>query len=101
MSKGEGNIILGMLMCWAFNIVHLGIGVLILMTGQRTLATALILILGIGLLQIAYVIPVYRLLRKRGKPMTARGLVIAASITALLNATCWGIAQYKFKVIPW
>ena len=87
---------MGLLMCWLLNIAHLGIAALLLFTGERTLPTVFILAGAIGLLQLAYVIPIWRLLRQRGKIMTARGLVIAASITALLNATCWGSVLFRF-----
>ena len=90
MSKEEGHILLGMLLCWLLNIVQLGIAAVLLTTGERTLPTVFILVGAIGLLQFVYVIPIWRLFRNRGKSMTARGLLIAASITALLNAACWG-----------
>lgn len=47
--------------------------------------------LGIGLTQVIYIIPLYLRYQKTGQKNTAKGLVIIASITALLNATCWGL----------
>lgn len=44
----------------------------------------------IGLGQLVYVVPMYLHFRKTGRKRTATGLIIAASITALLNAACWG-----------
>lgn len=50
-----------------------------------------IAMLGIGLTQLLYVVPLYFHFRKTGQQNTAKGLVIGASIVALLNATCWGL----------
>lgn len=44
---------------------------------------------GIGLTQLLYVIPLY-ILWKDDKPASAKGLIIGASVVALLNASCWG-----------
>jgi hypothetical protein len=44
---------------------------------------------GIGLFQLLYVIPLY-IRWKDIKPASAKGLVIGASVVALLNASCWG-----------
>src|SRR5690349_2339869 len=96
MSKEEGHVLLGMLLCWLLNIVQLGIAALLLATGERTLPTVFILVGTIGLLQFVYVVPIWRLFKQRGKVMTARGLPIAASVTVLLNAACWGAATSKF-----
>jgi hypothetical protein len=42
----------------------------------------------IGLSQCVYMIPAYVNFRKNGETETAKGLLIGASITFLLNATC-------------
>jgi hypothetical protein len=51
---------------------------------------------GIGLTQLLYVIPLY-LLWKDDKPASAKGLVIGASVVALLNASCWGAFFFIFR----
>ena len=52
---------------------------------------------GIGLTQLIYIIPLYLRYQKKGQKNTAKGLVIIASIIALLNATCWGLlANLRF-----
>ena len=48
---------------------------------------------GIGLTQLLYIVPLYIHYRKKEQKNTAKGLVIAASIIALLNVTCWGIVS--------
>ena len=47
--------------------------------------------LGIGLLQVLYVLPALVLLRVRGRGRTLKGLLIGAGITALVNVACAGI----------
>ena len=88
MNKGQGSVIPGMLLCWLLNLVQIGIAILLLAAADRYIASVYVLLAGLGLLQIAYVVPLYRLLRRKGKPRAATGLVIAASITALLNVAC-------------
>jgi hypothetical protein len=90
MAKGEGNIVVGMLLCWLLNAVHLGIAAALLYRGESRLPQLFILVGAMGLLQLVYVVPIYRLLKRHGKDSTAKGLVIAAAITALLNAGGWG-----------
>lgn len=90
MAEGEGNVFVGMLLCWLLNLAHLGIVVLVLfLGGDRTLPGFFILLGAFGLFQFVYLAPVYRLLKRRSKISTAKGIVIAASFTALLNASWW------------
>jgi hypothetical protein len=51
---------------------------------------------GIGLTQLLYAIPLY-IHWNQSKPATAKGLVIGASIIALLNASCWGSFFFIFR----
>ncbi len=82
-----GLTILGMLICWALNVAQLGISFWIfVLAGERFLAPFYLLTGGIGLLQIAYVVPLYRLLRRKNLPDAARGLALAACLTALISA---------------
>jgi len=85
----QGSIIAGLFLCWLLNLAYACIAWLLFVTSERTLPTGLILLTGIGVFQIAYVVPVYRLLRRRGKSRTAQGAAIAALITALLNLGAW------------
>jgi formate-dependent nitrite reductase membrane component NrfD len=45
----------------------------------------------IGVVQAAWIIPMVLSFRKSGKRETAKGVIIAAAITFLLNAGCWGL----------
>ena len=88
MNRGQGSVVLGILLCWLLNLVQIGIAMLLLAAGERDIPSVYVLLAGLGLVQIAYVVPIYRLLRRKGKPRAATGLIIAASISALLTAAC-------------
>src|SRR5439155_19933290 len=99
MSQPSGSVIVGLLLCWSLNVVHLGVAILLFFSSERLVPSAVILIAAIGVLQIAYVVPVYRLLRRRGKSRTARGLATAAWITVFANAVCWGAVIVEFHLL--
>jgi hypothetical protein len=74
-----------MAICWLLNIAQLGIGWLLLVADVRMLPAYYVLTGAIGVLQVGYVVPIWRLLRRKGKPRTAKGFLLAAGITALMN----------------
>jgi formate-dependent nitrite reductase membrane component NrfD len=45
----------------------------------------------IGVVQLAWIIPMVITFRRKGKTEMAKGIIIAAAITFLLNAGCWGL----------
>lgn len=83
----------GILICWFLNLVQLGIAFLLLATSEKALPSVYVLTTALGLVQIGYVVPIYRLLGRRGKPRTAQGLLTGAAISAIANA---GIDYYLF-----
>ncbi|HZU30882.1 MAG TPA: hypothetical protein VFB79_07185 [Candidatus Angelobacter sp.] len=89
MRESQGSIFAGMAVCWLLNITELGIGWLLLVIDVQLLAFIYVLVGAVGLVQIGYVAPIWRLLQRSGKPKTARGLLIAAAITLLLNVIVW------------
>lgn len=97
MNDGRASIIVGMAICWLLNIAQLGIGWLLLMADVRMLPTVYLLIGAIGIVQVGYVIPIGRFLWRKGKRWTARGLLIAAGITALVNGLM-ALLVLKFHV---
>jgi hypothetical protein len=48
------------------------------------------LLFGIGITQLLYVVPMVVHFRKKQEFGVAKGIVIAASVTFLLNSACWG-----------
>jgi hypothetical protein len=49
--------------------------------------------------QLTYVIPAIIVARRRGHEDTVKGIIIAASVTTLLNVACTGYVFYQFKII--
>src|SRR6266849_925359 len=47
--------------------------------------------------QLAYVIPALIIARRKGHEDTVKGIIIAASVTALLNIACTGYVFYGLK----
>lgn len=83
---GRASIVVGMAICWLLNIAQLGIGWLLLVADVRMLSTCYVLVGAIGIVQVSYVVPISRVLWRKGKRWTARGVLIAAGVTALVNA---------------
>jgi hypothetical protein len=48
--------------------------------------------------QLAYVIPAIIIARRKGHDNTVKGIIIAASLTALLNIACSGYIFYGLKM---
>jgi len=86
MNDGKGSIVAGLAICWLLNVAQLGIGWLLLVADVRMLPAYYVLIGAVGLVQVGYVVPIWRVLVRKGKPRTAKGLLIAAGITMLANA---------------
>lgn len=49
--------------------------------------------------QLIYVIPALIIARRKGHEDTVKGIIIAASVTALLNIACTGFVFYTFRII--
>jgi len=74
-----------MAICWLLNIAQLGVGRLLLVADIRMLPAYYVLVAAIGVVQIGYVVPIWRLLQRRGKSRAAKGLIIAAAFTLICN----------------
>ena len=77
--------IAGMAICWLLNIAQLGIGWLLLVADVRMLPFYYVLVGAIGIVQVGYAVPIWRLLQRKERPRTARGILIAAVLTAVLD----------------
>jgi hypothetical protein len=60
-------------------------------SGEWSLELPIRAVTYIGLTQLVYMIPAVLFSRHRGESETAKGLIIGASITFLLNAACSGL----------
>jgi len=93
MSNPEGSVGIGLLLGWGLNLCQLFLGFMLLdalMKNEDSIPVAVAVVVGgIGLIQLVYVLPFYFRFKRQGKTATATGLVVAASLTALLNCACW------------
>jgi hypothetical protein len=95
MDQGQGSLGAGMAICWLLNVAQLGVGWLLLVADVRMLPAYYVLVGAVGLVQVGYVIPIWRLLRRKGNPRTARGLAIAACLTFTLDAVFVALAYLR------
>ncbi len=94
LAKDDGSIPFGFLICWGLNILEASLGAALFFPNVVMLkGLGAVLVYGIGLVQWAYIVPLYRARKRNGEPDTAKGMIIAASITTLLSAACWGFVM--------
>jgi hypothetical protein len=78
-------------------VIALGLTVAAFVMGGALLAmgpaapVGIAMMLGIGVVQAAWIVPLWIHYRRARETETAKGLLIAASIVFLLNAGCWGL----------
>ena len=58
--------------------------------GERALYLTFLPLMYVGLSQLVYMIPAILIARRKGESTTAKGLIIGASLTFLLNCACSG-----------
>ena len=96
MDRARGSIVAGMAICWLLNVAQLGISWLLLVVDVRMLPAYYVMVAAIGVVQVGYVVPIWRLLVRKGKPRAAKGLLIGAGLTALLNILAMAMI-FKYK----
>jgi hypothetical protein len=79
------SVFLGMLICWLLNVVQLGIAFFLLSRGEKLLPAVYTLTVALGLVQIGYVVPLWRYLRRKKLRDVATGLIMAAGISLCIN----------------
>ena|SRR5215469_9047825 len=85
----SSSLFLGLLLCWLLNMVQLGVAWLLFVRSERMLPSVFVLVGALGLLQIGYVVPLWYIFRRRGMKRLAKGLLIAAVFTLLVNVVFW------------
>lgn len=85
MNQDRGSVVAGMAICWLLNVAQLGVGWLLLVADVRMLPAYYVLVGAIGAVQVGYIVPIWRLLRRKEKPRAANGLLLAAALTAVMN----------------
>ncbi len=86
MPEYRGDVFMGLAICWGCNILNLVVGWVLIFFVEPV---GMIVFGGIGLVQLVYVIPFCRHFKSDGQTNIVKGLIIAASVTALLNVGCW------------
>ena len=84
-----GSLAKGILVGVLFTLAGIGFGFALNAVGSFALGT--IILIGIGVVQLLWMVPAYRVYRRRGETETAKGLLIVAGLVFLLNASCWGL----------
>jgi len=86
-SSQEGDVWTGLAIGLSINILVFGFGVIFMaMSGAYALEPFLA---AIGLTQLIYIVPMILVARSAGRVGRVKGLIIATSITLILNAACW------------
>lgn len=89
----EGSVALGIVSGVVLNLLQVALMALLYDQFSSDRVADSILFVGLaaaGLVQLIYIVPLYLYLRRKGKPETAKGVVIAASLGILINGLCWG-----------
>ena len=76
----------GVVICWLLNLVQLAVALVLLASSDKLLATVYVLTTALGIVQIGYVVPISRLLWRKGRREAAYGVLAAAIVSALANA---------------
>jgi hypothetical protein len=79
-----GSVGKGVVMVFGWSVLAVFFGFVVPVLGS-------ILLMGIGVVQAAWMIPIWRYYRRLGETETAKGVLIMAGIVFLLNAGCWGL----------
>jgi hypothetical protein len=74
-----------MLTCWLLNVVQLGIAFLLLSSSEKLLPAVYTLSVTLGLVQVGYVAPLWRYLRRKNHRDVAMGLLFGAGISLCIN----------------
>ena len=89
-----------MLTCWLLNVVQLGIALLLLSSSEKLLPAVYTLSVALGLVQIGYVVPLWRYLRRKNRRDVAMGLLLAAGISLCINllVDCYFFRPSMFRL---
>ncbi len=97
------EVLQGILLLFGFHILVWGLVWLVsylftFLLGISSLAlVSSVLFVGIGLSQLFYVLPLCLWLQRRGRAELAKGVVIGAVITFLLNGSCFAFVLYSLN----
>jgi hypothetical protein len=87
---GSNEVGKGFGIIWLWNLGHLAISGI-----TFTIGIGIVLFCGFAIVQLAYVIPLVKKARKNGLHERAKGMIIGASVSALLSAACYGVLIFS------
>ncbi len=93
----QGSIAKGIGLVLALHVAAALLAMLVSALASGDARNGLALFLGIGVVQVVYVLPAIVVCAAKHRWRTARGLAIGAGITFLVNATCAGIVLVSLR----
>ncbi len=99
--QSKGSVRAGLVLTLALHVLgQVVMSLIVLAVANRRdsdegLYLAILPVMYIGLSQLVYLMPAILIFRRRGDTETAKGLVIGASLTFLLNAACNGLLFFN------
>ena len=91
--QSKGSIWVGLALTLGLHVLVQGLTLFIIgavVRGEQGLILAFLPLMYIGVSQLVYIIPAILIARRKGDTEIAKGLIIGASLTFLLNAACSG-----------
>jgi len=83
--EDKGTVARGVVLTLLLHLLQLPIAMVLYFVNP---AWAFFTVIFFGVSQVVYMIPAILYFRRQGEPETAKGLIIGASVSFLLNATC-------------
>ncbi|HJQ24482.1 MAG TPA: hypothetical protein VKA60_11250 [Blastocatellia bacterium] len=83
--EDKGTVARGVVLTLLLHLLQLPMAMLLYVVRQDW---AFFTVIFFGVSQVLYMIPAILYFRKQGEPQTVKGLIIGASVSFLLNATC-------------
>jgi len=80
----QGSILNGFLVAAGWNAAAIALSVALMAA-----VIGIPLVMGFGLIQFAWLLPMWNRYKKAGKTESAKGVLIVAGISVLLSAACW------------
>ena len=73
-------------------------GIAILGAAMLTVGIGVLIIMPYGLIQLAWILPLYFTYRGRGQMGEAKGVLLSCAANVVLSVACWGVALANFSV---
>lgn len=86
----RGSLLRGFLLVLAIAVIDFAASFFLMLSIAKVGYLFLLNLRFLALSQLVYVIPLYIHEKRLGHPEDVKGIVIGASVVALLNAACWG-----------